>query len=372
MIFSITDDDFLDKNKVKIIHGVAGRGKSSVINKFLQSNGIDYIWTTSTNKLKRDAEERYGCKSYTACSALFENRDGRFYLSEKDVDVSTVIIDEVLQTSNKILSWVENHVGINNIILLTDMKQMLAVDTENLSNSFLKSFEDFLQKPFVISDEGFDTKRARDLETKDKIEYLYSKSDNYSTEFKKDLRSGRFPAIRYEDMDFNTNDIFITHLNETEDKLYRDFNLNMMSFNSDEIIPKGGIASRPPKDYTKYPIISQSQAERTKSRSYYQLSNVGSCTRYQGSECTDKQKLYYIVTDDSKITNREWYTVVSRCWKLDSIVIVVADRVVKKRLESFNGKRIKDNALLSVSTKNSQTASLFVKEYENERNEIHQ
>ena len=31
-VFSISLRDFFDKNKVKVFHGVAGRGKSSVIN----------------------------------------------------------------------------------------------------------------------------------------------------------------------------------------------------------------------------------------------------------------------------------------------------------------------------------------------------
>ena len=83
MIFSYTDAEFIDKNIVKVIHGVAGRGKSSVINSFMQANNIEYLWTTSTNKLKRDAESRYNCKASTVCSALFENKNGCFYIPKK-------------------------------------------------------------------------------------------------------------------------------------------------------------------------------------------------------------------------------------------------------------------------------------------------
>jgi hypothetical protein len=115
------------------------------------------------------------------------------------------------------------------------------------------------------------------------------------------------------------------------------------------LIPKGSIASRPPKNPNSYPILSQTQAEKQKSRAYYQLANIGSCTRYQGSEVTDKQKLYYIITPDSKVTNREWYTVVSRCWTLDSIVIVLADRRREKPLAEFNGKKVKNIMILSVT-----------------------
>ena len=125
MIFSFTEEQFLDPNLVKVVYGVAGRGKSSIINDFFRSHNIPYLWTTSTNKLKRDAIERYGCEASTVCSALFTSENGQFYLEEKDPDCRTIIIDEILQTSPKVLKWIENHVGRYNIIVLTDMKQML-------------------------------------------------------------------------------------------------------------------------------------------------------------------------------------------------------------------------------------------------------
>lgn len=125
MIFSFTEQQFLNPNLVKVVYGVAGRGKSSIINDFFRSHNIPYLWTTSTNKLKRDAIERYGCEASTVCSALFTSENGQFYLEEKDPECKTIIIDEILQTSPKVLKWIENHVGRYNIIVLTDMKQML-------------------------------------------------------------------------------------------------------------------------------------------------------------------------------------------------------------------------------------------------------
>ena len=125
MIFSFTEQQFLDPNLVKVVYGVAGRGKSSIINDFFRSHNIPYLWTTSTNKLKRDAIERYGCEASTVCSALFTSENGQFYLEEKEPDCRTIIIDEILQTSPKVLGWVRHHVGKYNIIILTDMKQML-------------------------------------------------------------------------------------------------------------------------------------------------------------------------------------------------------------------------------------------------------
>ena len=347
MIFSFSDSDFLDATKVKVIHGVAGRGKSSIVNNFLKQNNINFLWTTSTNKLKRDAQERYNCEAATVCSALFKNENGRFYCEEKTINKHTVIIDEILQTSIKVLDWIEHNKNIVNIIIMTDTHQMLSVD--NNSSEFLRRFNELMNKPYVIVDEGFETKRARDKETKDKIESLYKTSNDDSTEFLKDVTTNRFDIIKYEDMTFSTNDVYITHLNETEEMLYRDKKLSTMFFNDDELICKGSIASKPPKDLNKYPILSQLQAERMKSQAYLQLANIGSITRYQGSEVTDKQKLYYIITLDSRITNREWYTVVSRCWTLDSIVIVIANRQTKEKLKTFNNRKIKDVRTLVIT-----------------------
>ena len=75
--------------------------------------------------MKRDAIERYGCEASTVCSALFTSENGQFYLEEKEPECRTIIIDEILQTSPKVLEWVRHHVGKYNIIILTDMKQML-------------------------------------------------------------------------------------------------------------------------------------------------------------------------------------------------------------------------------------------------------
>ena len=126
MVFSFTESDFLNPDLVKVVYGVAGRGKSSVINNFFQSRNIPYLWTTSTNKLKRDAQERYGCEASTVCSALFTSENGRFYIEEKDPEYKNIIIDEILQTSPRVLDWIKNHKGRYNIIVLTDTHQMLA------------------------------------------------------------------------------------------------------------------------------------------------------------------------------------------------------------------------------------------------------
>ena len=350
-VFSISLRDFFDKNKVKVFHGVAGRGKSSVINSVLMIFKILFLWTTSTNKLKRDAQKRYNCRASTVCSALFENKNGIFYGNFKYPDVDTIIIDEILQTNKKVFEWIRQNVGKYNIIVMTDKKQMLVVDEKSTGTAILREFEEFLKEDFVLSDEGMETKRARDAETKAKIEYLYQHSDESATEFKADVDTNRFDIISYDDMIYDTNNIYITHKNETEEKLYLDMKFAMRQWNEDELIPKGSLASRPPKDLSKYPVMSQSQAERIKATRYCQVANVGSATRYQGSECRSDQKLYYIITQGSRITNREWYTVVSRCWNLDSIVIVIAPNVTHKKLDNFAGKKIKESKILTVYTR---------------------
>lgn len=224
---------------------------------------------------------------------------------------------------------------------------------------FLDSFKKMLEEPWVLSDEGKETKRAThngitDYETKAKIEDLYEKSGDTFGEFERDIESGKFDIITYEEMPFSTNDIYITHLNVTEDFLYRDKSFATGSFNQDELIPKGSIASKPPKDYTRYPILSQLQAQKLDSRAYFQLANVGSCTRYQGSECRTDQKLYYLITHTSKITDREWYTVVSRCWSLSSIIIVIVPEKSNEKITSFGGKRVKPTSILTVFEKENE------------------
>ena len=344
-IFSISETDFFDKSKIKVIHGVAGRGKSSVVIDYLQKRNIDFAWTTSTNKLKRDASERYGVKASTTCSALFVNVDGRFYLDFKDSECETIIIDEILQTSPRVLDWIEDHRGLYNIIILTDIRQMLAKGVGR-GKRFLQEFEELLQKSYVIQDEGKSTKRARNQETKNMIEYLYDCDGNKKDEFPKAISSKRFPVVKYESVSYTENDVFIFHTNLLEDKFYRDQKISDRPID-DMCIPKGSIASRPPKISERIPIMSQMQSERTRSRAYYQLKNCGTPTRYQGSECTDQQKLFFFITPFSVVTNREWYTVISRCWNIDSVVIVV-DNSTQKKMTTFKGKKIKDHRTLAI------------------------
>ena len=169
----------LDKNKIKVIDGIAGAGKSSALHKFLTDNKINYLRTTSTNKLRRDAMSRYPeCKCTTICSGLFNNdrKKGGYYTAPKDdIEEDTIVIDEILQTSTKVLDWCLENVGKKNIIITTDSHQMLAVGQ---SLYLLDKYKEFCKDERVSYFEVMTTLRARD-EITSKIFYeLYKEVEN--------------------------------------------------------------------------------------------------------------------------------------------------------------------------------------------------
>lgn len=334
-IYNISAADMLDASKVKVIHGIAGSGKSSTVDRFFKDNSISYMRLTSTNKLKRDAADRYDCDNKTVCSGLFTNADGKFYMEEKDPECKNIVIDEILQTNPKVIDWIAHHVGRYNIIVLTDAHQMLICDG---GAHMLQRFQELCKANFTISVELNKTLRARDPETEAYITAMYNADSDKATAYHDDCSN--FDMIDYADMSYNMHDIYICHTNDIEDMLYRDKLITSGVYNDCDVIPKGHIASKIPKDLSKYPIMSQKQAERTRSKSYLQMANIGSCTRYQGSECRDDQTLYYIVNAGSKVTNREWYTVISRCWSIKSIKIVIMQQAETK-IKMLCGKPVK-------------------------------
>lgn len=169
----------LDKNFIKVIDGIAGAGKSSALHKFLTDNKVSYLRTTSTNKLRRDATSRFPeCRCTTTCSALFNNdiKHGGYYTSPKeDIPEDTIVIDEILQTSTKVLDWCLENVGKKNIIITTDSHQMLAVGQ---SMYLLSKYKDFCKNESIKYFEIMTTLRARD-EITSKIFYeLYQEVEH--------------------------------------------------------------------------------------------------------------------------------------------------------------------------------------------------
>lgn len=362
-VFGIDEKDFFDKNLVKVVDSIAGAGKSTQTHMALSN--VNYLRTTATNQLKKDAEEKFGIKCKTIASGLFENEDGRFYTDTKGVDFDTVVIDEILLSSSKVFDWIYENVGKVNIIITTDSHQMLAPENEK---EMLSKFKELISKDFVIYKNVMKTYRARTKATEVMYNTLYNLSE--SNEFLTGAQlASMFKTETYENVAYNKTDTFICHTNNIEDKLYKDFKLS--SDYSNDLITKGRISSRTIKDFTKYPILSQYKSQTTKSDAYLQVANLATPTRFQGSEVNVGNKLYYFVESTSHVTARELYTVCTRCMDIDDLVIVVIDNVAKhERIKTFHGKVVKKSEILTVeSNEDTQTFSKkmmneFLKKYD--------
>ena len=331
--FGIPDEVILDKNKVKVLNGIAGSAKSSNIDKILTDYGIEYGRYTSTNKLKRDAENRYGGHNDTIAGGLFKTVDGSFFSEEREVVWDTVVIDEILQTDSRVLRWIENHRGTVNIIVCTDTHQMLAPE---YGEKFLKKFLEFCENPWVVMVNLEKTYRARTEETEKYYHKCYDAVDKGHYLYRRDKEN--FKIIPFAAMPYNHEDIYICHTNACENYLFEMYDIQ----NDYEapLIPKGMIARKYPKNPKKYPILSQENA-KGRQVGYWQPEDIGTPTRYQGSEVRSGQKCYYLVESFSKVEPREWYTVVSRMWDIRDLIIVICEVPKPVELKEFNGKPIK-------------------------------
>lgn len=331
--FGVEDDLFLDANRVKILNGIAGSAKSSNVDKILTAHGISYGRYTSTNKLKRDAENRYGGHNDTIAGGLFKTVDGVFFSESKDPEFSTVVIDEILQTDSRVLKWIEHNRGKVNIIVCTDTHQMLAPE---YGEAFLRKFSEFCANDWVTVIDLPKTYRARTEETAAYYYETYKAVETGRNLFRRDRK--KFRTIPFAAMPYNHNDIYICHTNAAENFLFEAHRI--ADDYAAPLIPKGTIARKNPKTPEKYPILSQENA-KGKQVGYYQPEHIGTPTRYQGSEVTESQTLYYLVESFSKVEPREWYTVVSRLYNIDNLVIVLCDIPKPMTLETYNGKPIK-------------------------------
>lgn len=334
-LFGIKKEDVLNNSKVKILNGIAGAAKSSMIEKFFSEEGIEYIRFTSTNKLKRDAIDRYGRKAETIASGMFFNDDYKFYSDERDISYKHVVIDEILQTNRKVFSWVRNRVGKVNMIICTDDHQMMAPEHEEVMK---EEFNSLKGEPYSISVDLTKTLRARDEETRKAYEEAYISVDTNKSLYYRFLNGWwvRKPEIiEYRDMEYRKEDVYICHTLKIEKKMYLDF--EMIGNYSLDLIPKGTIAKNPPKRMESYPICPQEMLGR-KTKGYWQVSNVCTASRYQGSEVKDDQKLYFLVNPKSHVGAREFYTVITRCYKIKSVVIVVVEEEsMNFELKEYNG-----------------------------------
>ncbi|MEE0980505.1 MAG: AAA family ATPase [Acutalibacteraceae bacterium] len=344
MIFSIEDNVFLDKSKVKIIDSVAGAGKSSLCHSFFENNGIPYARYTSTNTLKRDAEERYCMTCQTIAGGLFntDNEHMIFYSDFKSAECQNVVIDEALQASERVWDWIEENIGKVNIIVTTDSHQTLAPKSEKVLK---QRYQEFINRDDVVYVNITETLRARDEETKQAFEFWYKEA-----EFDKLIPASQickqFPVVSFEDVEYSENNAYITHTKEIEKHLYKTW--NMSSRYDVQLVQKGRIASRKLRSLNNYPILSQKDAEDTKCSAYLQIKNIACCTRYQGSEVSSDNTLYYFIESKSLVSSRELYTTITRLWQIKDLRIVIVDIEHYEKLREFRGLKIKEKAYIVV------------------------
>ena len=356
-MFDLTDAEVL-QNGIKIIDGIAGGAKSSKTDAFFRSHNIPYARFTSTNRLRRDASERYGMEVKTIAAGLFHNHGTNFYAEERDPIAENVVIDEILQTDPRAIEWCINHADNTNIIITTDSKQLLSPENEMRMK---QAFEDLKSMPTTLYRTVTDTLRARDEKTKALYNEFYEIADTEMTFNLESLMMRFHTIIDYDKMEYSPTDAYITHDNLTEDFLYKD--KDFLNNPLLDLIPKGCISSRPPRDLRSYPILSQMEAEKMHARAYTQVMNVGSAVRFQGSEVDTSQKLYYLIQPGSVISARELYTVITRMWSIDSFVIVVCDTPKQYKLKTFNGLPVKTHKYLTLKS-DGDTEMLTNKEME--------
>lgn len=332
-MFNISDTDFLNPNKVKIIDSIAGAGKSTKTHEFFRQHNIDYLRLTSTNALKRDAEQRFGIECKTIASGLFTNEFMHYYKDFKDVEYKHIVIDEILQADPKALDYVIENRGKYNFIITTDSHQMLTPQQEA---AMMEKFRLLCEDPDNIYVNITDTLRTSDTRTKELYENLYALATD-SFNFTTDSIVSMFKTV--DEVPYNSEDVFITHTKELEDRIY--IKNELQNRYELELVPKGYLASKNNTDYSKYPILSQEQANTLRSSAYLQVANIATPTRYQGSEVEVNQKLYYFVNPKSIIQARELYTVVTRCKNIDSLNIVVVEKDEDDMLTELCKKPIK-------------------------------
>lgn len=320
--------NLFNPNIVKVLDGIAGSGKSSKLDAIFKNAGVSYYRFTSTNKLKRDALERYGGHADTIAGGLFNTEEGKFFASQKEITAGAiVVIDEILQTDRRVLEWIKDNKGYCNIFVLTDTHQMLAPQH---GGSFLEAFERFKHSDFVEIIDMTETLRARDEQTKAIYNACYkSVADNASLYYH---MAKTIPHVSFDSLTYDAEAVYITHSNADEKALYNAFGLSENY--SLDLIPKGSIARKPPKSPDKYPIIPQADVT-ARLYGYYQVANVGTPTRYQGSECKSGHTLYYLVQQGARVEAREWYTVVTRAYRFCDIVIVDMPKQTHVELKKY-------------------------------------
>lgn len=320
MIFGISDKDLYDKNKLKIIDGIAGAGKSSLLVSELESHGDRFCLASFSNALKFAAADRFGCECDTICGCCFTNTPYP-RAEEKDVtDYKTVILDECILDGMACLKWAKNHVGSVNIIMLTDSHQMLAVDD---SGMVLKEFQKLAKLKSTVYVQITETKRARDEKTKDMYNTLFNINSDQLFDINDAQKLFDCDVINFADVDFDHNNAYICHSNKIEHEVYKRYDL--MTRRDIPLIPKNHISRNRSVDFSKYPIVCQQVALEKRLDAFLQPACCGSVVRFQGREVDKDAQCYFLVEPSSLFTGRELYTVGTRCQSSKSIHIVIVN-----------------------------------------------
>lgn len=325
-MFDILETDVMNPNKIKVIKGIAGSGKSWQTDAELVSRFGSYGRYTSTNALNDDAKNKFiNADCRTIASALFDNKE-TFYAEEKPAPEKVIVLDEVLQASSKIFWWMAHNVGKYNIFVTTDEKQMLAVGGEKS----LKYFENLQNSDVSTVTDLTYSYRPLDDDTRNIFNSLY-KLDSNTRDGKEILKD--IPEIGSIE-EYTAGDMVICHNNEIEERIYK--KLDLSNRYDLPLVGKGYLASR--KSKRRAPILCQKQADATKSCAYYQIAKIGTPTRLQGQE--QDGRIIYVIEDYSNFYNREIYTAITRARRFEDIRLLVLPHSEKIVFSTFCGKPV--------------------------------
>lgn len=316
-MFGISDVDLLDKNKIKVLNGIAGSGKSTTTVDELRRLNENFCLASFSNALKFAASDKFKCPTDTICGLEFINSPTPRSDFKEVTEFSTVINDEVLLDGADCINWMMQNVGKVNIIALTDSRQMLTADGGTFA---LKAFEKLCKMKNTIVVDIAETKRAVNQETKDLYNKLYNidSTQLYTVESAKSMLE--CDEVDIFNISFNEDDVYICHSNKIEHEIYKRYHIPERR--DIKLIPKNHIARNRVVDPNKYPICDQITATDKRINAYLQAANIATPTRFQGKEVLQHNNLYYFVKDDDIITGRELYTVATRCKDKASLHIV--------------------------------------------------
>ena len=335
MFFGISDDELLDKNKVKIIDGIAGAGKSTQVVDNLTRLGEKFCLASFSNALKFAAADKFGCPVDTICGLAFVNTPYPRSAEKEVTEYDTVVLDEILLDGVSCLKWIIHNVGKVNIIALTDSHQMLSADN---SKNVISTFNQLSKYSYVRYINIDKTKRARNEFTREIYNTLYELPSEQLYNLDGIKQIFMCNSVNFEKIDFDETATYICHSNAIEHEIYNRYKIS--SNRNIELIPKNHISRLKDVNFDKYPICDQITATEKHIDAYLQAANIATPTRYQGKEVDVGRKCYFVVEEDSLFTGREIYTVGTRCQDINSLVIAVIKVTDYKDPEKINNVNV--------------------------------